>query len=90
MRKKGFEMTLVSFVIPCYRSEKTIACVVKEIDDAMSRLQQYRHEIVLVNDCSPDNTYKVLRALAQSNGHIAVVDLAKNFVLSPGRSETAD
>lgn len=73
------DMSLVSFVIPCYRSEKTITNVVKEIDATMSKLPQYRHEIVLVNDCSPDDTYKVLRALASSNNHVAIVDLAKNF-----------
>ena len=72
-------MSLVSFVIPCYRSEKTIAGVVEEIDAAMSGLLQYTHEIVLVNDCSPDGTYAVLCELARNNSHIAVVDLAKNF-----------
>ena len=53
-------MKLVSFVIPCYRSEHTIAGVVEEINRAMAALPQYDHEIVLVNDCSPDGTFAVL------------------------------
>ena len=72
-------MKLVSFVIPCYRSEHTIAGVVEEINRAMAGLPQYDHEIVLVNDCSPDGTFAVLEELARQDGRICAVDLAKNF-----------
>jgi undecaprenyl-phosphate 4-deoxy-4-formamido-L-arabinose transferase len=34
---------------------------------------------VLVNDCSPDNTFQVLRELAAAHSNITAVDLAKNF-----------
>ena len=44
-------MKLVSFVIPCYRSEKTVAGVTEEIRAAMAALDTYDYEIVLVNDC---------------------------------------
>lgn len=72
-------MKTVSFVIPCYRSAKTIAGVVAEITGAMEQLPQYAYEIVLVNDCSPDDTFGVIRALAGQNAHIVGVDLARNF-----------
>ena len=72
-------MKLVSFVIPCYRSEKTITAVVEEIDTTMSALREYEHEIILVNDCSPDGTFSVISALAEGSDHITAVDLAKNF-----------
>ena len=72
-------MKLVSFVIPCYRSAKTVGAVAAEIRETMAALPQYDYEIVLVNDCSPDDTFTVIRALAESDPHIAAVDLAKNF-----------
>jgi len=72
-------MKLVSFVIPCYRSEHTVTSVVDEIDGAMALLPQYEHEIILVNDCSPDNTFAVISALAEQRGHITAVDFARNF-----------
>lgn len=34
---------------------------------------------MLVNDCSPDNTFEVIRGLALSDKRITAVDLAKNF-----------
>ena len=72
-------MKLVSFVIPCYRSAGTISAVVEEINRSMDMLTDYEHEIILVNDCSPDNTFSVLSALALSDRRITAVDLAKNF-----------
>ena len=48
---------LVSFVIPCYRSAATIGSVVEEIEAAMSALERYEYEVILVNDCSPDDTF---------------------------------
>ena len=72
-------MKLVSFVIPCYRSAATIGAVVDEIGAAVAALPEYEHEIILVNDCSPDNTFEVIAALAREHSHITAVDLAKNF-----------
>lgn len=70
---------LVSFVIPCYRSEQTIGRVVEEIDRSMGELAGYEYEIVLVNDASPDDTFEVIRALCAGRKNICGVNLAKNF-----------
>ena len=71
-------MSKVSFVIPCYRSAKTIGGVVNEIESTMAQFA-YEYEIILVNDSSPDDTFVVISALAEADGHITAVDLAKNF-----------
>jgi undecaprenyl-phosphate 4-deoxy-4-formamido-L-arabinose transferase len=73
-------MKKISYVIPCYRSEKTIEGVVAEIKDTMSAMaDKYDYEIILVNDCSPDGTYGVIKNLAQSDNMITGIDLARNF-----------
>ncbi len=72
-------MKLVSFIIPCYRSEKSIGSVTEEIKSSMALLQGYDYEIVLVNDCSPDGTFGVIAELAEQDSRITAVDLAKNF-----------
>lgn len=53
----------ITFVIPCYRSESTLEKVVKEIKDKMVMMQKYEYEIILINDCSPDDTFNVIRKL---------------------------
>lgn len=72
-------MKKISFVIPCYRSEQTLPLVIKEIEDTMATLTQYSHEIILVNDCSPDNTFGVIKELTQTHKNITGISLAKNF-----------
>ncbi len=69
----------ISFVIPCYRSEQTLETVVTEIETKMSTLNGYSHEIILVNDCSPDGTYAVIQSLCAANKNIIGVNHAKNF-----------
>lgn len=77
---KDIDMSqLVSFVIPCYRSSKTIVGVVEEIDKAMKRLSKYRYEIILVNDCSPDETFEVIRGICAERKDICGINLARNF-----------
>ena len=69
----------LSFVIPCYRSENTIGTVVQEIRDTIATRPGTDYEIVLVNDCSPDNVWQVIKQLAAEDGHIKGICLAKNF-----------
>ena len=72
-------MKKVSFVIPCYRSALTIGNVVKEIQDTMNILNAYTYEIILVNDCSPDDTFDVIEKLCEEYSNICGVNLARNF-----------
>jgi len=72
-------MQRISFVIPCYRSALTIEKVVKEIEDTMPYLPEYDYEIVLVNDSSPDDTFKVISRIALENEKVLAINLARNF-----------
>ena len=69
----------ISFVIPCYRSEKMIGKVVEEINTTMKGMPQHTHEIVLINDCSPDNTFEAIKALAAQYSFVKGINLARNF-----------
>ena len=71
--------TGVSFIIPCYRSEQTITGVVEEIRQTMETLPDYTFEVILVNDCSPDNTFQTIRQLCGKYDNIIGINLAKNF-----------
>ncbi len=71
---------LLSFVIPCYRSANTIGAVVEELTKTVAqRADEYDHQIVLVNDGSPDNTDEVIAALCKQYPSIVFVDLSRNF-----------
>jgi undecaprenyl-phosphate 4-deoxy-4-formamido-L-arabinose transferase len=73
------QKNLVSFVIPCYCSEKTIRQVVDEVIATMTQQTQYDYEFILVNDYSKDRTAEVIFDMAQTNNKIVAIDFSKNF-----------
>ena len=47
---------LISFVIPCYNSEKTLQSVIEELADVMKdSMSDYDYEVIMVNDGSKDH-----------------------------------
>ena len=86
-------MEKLSFVIPCYRSEKTINAVVDEIHSVMTVASDYDYEIVLVNDCSPDGVWAVISGICVKDYHVKGINLSEgDYVVSalPVRDEKDD
>ena len=73
----------LSFVIPCYGSERTVASVVKEIVDQMAKNGVDAYEVLCVNDCSPDHVWPVLMDLCDRYEQVKAIDLAKNMTRIP-------
>src|SRR5690554_658676 len=72
-------MEKLSFVIPCYGSEATIARVVAEIRATMATRSFLDYEVLLVNDASPDQVWEQIELLTQEDFRVKGVNLAKNF-----------
>lgn len=72
------EVKRISFVIPCYASEGSVALVIQEIRDTVAQRPEYDYEVVAVNDCSPDHVLEVLKGEAARDRKVKVIDLAKN------------
>lgn len=69
----------ISFVIPCYGSENTIQGVVYDIHKLMNSHREFEHEIILINDCSPDNVWSVIEQIVSSDELVTGINLAQNF-----------
>ncbi|SHJ53491.1 undecaprenyl-phosphate 4-deoxy-4-formamido-L-arabinose transferase [Dethiosulfatibacter aminovorans DSM 17477] len=70
-------MELISFVIPVYNSEKSLDELCKNIT-SLSYSYGFDYEIILVDDCSTDNSRKAMEMLSCSNPKIISVFLEKN------------
>lgn len=70
---------LISVVIPCYRSEKTIGKVVEAIKKEFNSRPEYEYQVILVNDGSPDDTMSVIKEICAKDEKIIGVDLSRNF-----------
>lgn len=71
-------MKKISIVIGLYNSANTITDVLDEIRSELSKETEYDYEVILVNDCSPDNVLEIVSDLARKDTHIKVISLAKN------------
>ena len=70
---------LISIVIPCYYSEKTIHKVVDMVTDEFNKNDGYECEFVLVNDGSTDGTFDEIVRLSREYDNVAGVNLMRNF-----------
>jgi glycosyltransferase involved in cell wall biosynthesis len=70
--------TVVSLVIPVFNGSQTITKVVAECIQSFEEF--FDLEIVLINDCSEDNSYEVCRSLQEKYpSTITFLSLSKNF-----------
>lgn len=83
MKHTDIQNDQLSFIIPCYRSEKTVSAVVDEIVSETARMGVEHYEIICVNDCSPDNVWGVLMDLSDKYAAVQAVDFAKNMTRIP-------
>ena len=66
---------IISIIVPCYNEEKTIKKIVKKILE----FNLYEKEIIIVDDCSTDNSREIIKFLAQENKVIKNIFSEKNL-----------
>lgn len=72
----------ISIVTPVYKSAESLEEFVSRVSEAVSNISQY-YEIILVNDCSPDNSWEIIQQLAERDNRIKGVSLSRNFGQHP-------
>ena len=70
---------LISIVIPCYYSEKSIRKVVELVIAEFDKNEGYECEFVVVNDGSRDGTFEEIRKLGADYSNVCGVNLMRNF-----------
>ena len=72
-------MKTISILVPCYNEAQSLEMLYEEIVRVISTLDDYRWEVLFVNDGSRDNTMEVIKGLREKDGRISYVDLSRNF-----------
>ncbi len=72
------ENFLLSVVVPMYFEEEVVDECYKKLTSVLED-NQYDYEIVFVNDGSTDKTPELLKALADRDKRVKVVDFSRNF-----------
>ena len=68
----------VSAVIACYKDEPAIPIMYERLKQAFTKLN-IDYEIIFVNDCSPDNSEEVIRAISRNDRRVLGISHSRNF-----------
>ena len=72
-------MKTVTILVPSFNEAQSLELLHKEIVRVISTLENYKWEILFVNDGSRDNTMEVIKGLREKDSRISYVDLSRNF-----------
>ena len=64
----------LSIIIPCYNEERTI----KKLVEKVIKFSLYEKEIIIIDDCSTDNSREIITTLAKDNSIIKYIFFEKN------------
>ncbi len=70
-------MAKLSIIIPAYNEERTIHLILKKVLD-VNLLEGFEKEIIVVNDCSKDNTTSVMQKWVARYPEISLIEHAYN------------
>lgn len=68
----------LSVVSPIYKGEKMLDELVSRIEASVETFTK-DYEIILVNDCSPDNSWTKLKEICEKDSKVKAIDLSRNF-----------
>jgi len=68
----------LSVIIPAYNEEENVAILCKELTEVLRPLNR-EYEIIFVDDCSTDTTYRRLSDLHAQDAHVKIIKFRKNF-----------
>lgn len=69
----------ISLVIPMYYEEEIAKTCYKRVKEVLSKLENYDHEVIFVNDGSKDNTLNILEEIASKDSLVKVISFSRNF-----------
>lgn len=69
----------ISVTIPCYKEENSVFEMYDRLIATFQKIPQYDYEIIYVDDCSPDNTWKKITQVCQRDKKVKGVHNITNF-----------
>ena len=68
----------VSAIVACYKDEQAIPVMYERLKNMFTKLN-IDYEIIFVNDCSPDGSEEVIRALSRNDRRVLGISHSRNF-----------
>jgi dolichol-phosphate mannosyltransferase len=68
----------VTAIIACYKDEEAIPIMYQRLKDTFIKIG-IDYEIIFVNDCSPDQTARVIEQISEQDPHVIGISHSRNF-----------
>lgn len=72
-------MKIITILIPCYNEENSLDILYQRLQRTITELQDYKFNILLVNDGSTDDTIVKMRELHENDPAVSYINLSRNF-----------
>jgi len=68
----------ISIISPVYRAENTLTNLISQIESVIKEITD-SYEIILVEDCGPDNSRSIIESICKNNKNVKGIFLSRNF-----------
>lgn len=68
----------LSIIIPIYNEKDNIHNILQRLSPVCEKIST-EYELIFINDGSKDNSYEIIKLLAESNPHIKYINFSRNF-----------
>ena len=75
-------MKLISIIFSFKNEEKNLNELVNRIETSLTKLTNWKYELIFVNDCSDDKSEEILLNL-QKNNPITIINMTRTFGVGP-------
>lgn len=72
-------MDKISIIIPCYNEQESIPYLKRELYKVINSISDVEFEVIMVDNCSTDNTLNLMKELKQSDSRFHYISFSKNF-----------
>jgi len=72
-------MKKISIVTPCYNEEGNIENLYKKVKEIFSKNPEYKYEHIFIDNCSSDNTQKILEKITAKDKNVKAIFNTRNF-----------
>ncbi|UOQ92970.1 glycosyltransferase family 2 protein [Halobacillus shinanisalinarum] len=69
---------MISVVVPVYGCQTCLYELCRRVDQTMKSIPS-NYEILLINDCSPDQSWETIQKISKEDHHVRGFDMSRNF-----------
>ena len=70
---------LITILVPAYNEQEVLNILYERLEKLMNENTGYDFEVLLVNDGSKDNTFKIMQELREKDKRFCYLNLSRNF-----------